>query len=72
MHNETLEKIQILLNGQVYETYSCTITELLGELKINKNIALARNSRVVHAKEWDSVKLEKDDEIEILHFVGGG
>lgn len=72
MHNETLEKIQILLNGQVYETYSYTITELLGELKINKNIALARNSRVVHAKEWDSVKLEKDDEIEILHFVGGG
>ncbi|MCX7698958.1 MAG: sulfur carrier protein ThiS [Candidatus Goldbacteria bacterium] len=37
-----------------------------------KNIAILVNDQVVKKKQWKSYKLSKNDEIEIIGFVGGG
>ncbi len=50
-----------------------TINELLKELKIlDKTMAVAVNMNIVKKDEWDKYKLNENDKIEALNFVGGG
>ena len=50
-----------------------TIKELLKELKIlDKTMAVAVNMNIVKKDEWDKYKLNENDKIEALNFVGGG
>ncbi len=50
-----------------------TIKELLKELNIlDKTMAVAVNMNIVKKDEWDKYKLNENDKIEALNFVGGG
>ena len=50
-----------------------TIKELLKELNIlDKTMAVAVNMKIVKKDEWDKYKLNENDKIEALNFVGGG
>lgn len=65
--------MQIILNGESYTTTAQSIAELIKEVDVKeKMIALAQNTAVIQAKDWDSTPLCENDEIEILQFMGGG
>jgi thiamine biosynthesis protein ThiS len=50
-----------------------TVGELVGSLGTAAGpIAVELNRQVVRKRDWDSVLLEEDDRVEIIHFVGGG
>ena len=58
MNNSNVAKIQ--LNGDPYEINGRTnLNELLNKLKIQKN-------------KYTDLILNKDDKVEIVHFIGGG
>ena len=69
-----IKKIKIKLNGklkQIDENYK--IENLIKDLKIPiKKVAIELNEEIMDKKRLNRVKLKKNDQIEIVHFIGGG
>ena len=72
MNNLNVAKIQ--LNGDPYEINKGTnLVELLNKLKIQKNkVAIEVNGEIVERKKYENLILNRDDKVEIVHFIGGG
>ena len=72
MNNLNVAKIQ--LNGVPYEVKDGTnLNELLNKLKIQKNkVAIEVNGVIVEKDRYANLVLNKDDKVEIVHFIGGG
>ena len=72
MNNLNVAKIQ--LNGDPYEIHNGTnLNELLNKLKIQKNkVAVEVNGVIIEKNKYLKLILNKDDKIEIVHFIGGG
>jgi len=72
MNNLNMAKIQ--LNGDPYEINKGTnLNELLNKLKIQKNkVAIEVNGEIVEREKYPNLILNKDDKVEIVHFIGGG
>ena len=69
-----IKKIKIKLNGKfltLNENLSLSI--FLKELKIPlKKVAIELNENIVDKKKLDKIKVQNNDKIEIVHFIGGG
>ena len=69
-----IKKIKIKLNGkekQIPENFK--IDKLVNVLKIPiKKVAIELNQEILDKKKLSKIKLKKNDEIEIVHFIGGG
>ena len=72
MNNLNVAKIQ--LNGSVFEIKGGTnLNDLLNKLKIQKNkVAIEVNGEIVERNKYSNLILNKDDKVEIVHFIGGG
>ena len=72
MNNLNVAKIQ--LNGDPYEiNYGINLNELLNKLKIEKKkVAIEINGEIVQKEKYQNLVLNKDDKVEIVHFIGGG
>ena len=72
MNNLNVAKIQ--LNGSLYEiNYGTNLHELLNKLKIKKNkVAIEVNGVIIERKKYPKLILNKNDKVEIVHFIGGG
>ena len=69
-----LKKIKIKVNGKITTiVHKSTMAELINDLKIPlKKVAIELNKEIIDKKRIKKLKLEKDDAIEIVHFIGGG
>ena len=67
-------KIEIRLNGETHELpASLNITQLLDHFELPKDrVAVERNRTIVPRPQWESVAISQGDELEVVHFVGGG
>ena len=67
-------KIKIKLNGKfsmINENLS--LLNFLKQLKIPlKKVAIELNQEIIDKNNLKMIKLEKNDKIEIVHFIGGG
>ena len=74
MNNLNVAKIQ--LNGDSYEVINGTnLNELLNKLKLQKKknkIAIEVNGEIIDKNKYTNLILNKDDKVEIVHFIGGG
>ena len=72
MNNLNVAKIQ--LNGDPYEINNgIDLNELLNKLKIQKNkVAIEVNGVIIEKNKYIKLILNKDDKVEIVHFIGGG
>jgi len=72
MNNSNVATIQ--LNGDPFEINNGTnLDELLNKLKIQKNkVAIEVNGEIVQKDKYPNLVLNKDDKVEIVHFIGGG
>src|SRR5688572_14064554 len=66
--------IEIRLNGEAREIpSSLSITQLLEHFDLPRDhVAVEKNRTIVPRPEWDRVALGPGDEVEVVHFVGGG
>ena len=64
----------VRLNGDVRECREgITVAALVEELGLgNKRIAVEVNRDIIPRDEYANCGLHQDDEVEIVHFVGGG
>ncbi len=67
-------RIEIRLNGETREIPSAlSIAGLLDLFDLPKDrVAVERNRTIVPKPQWDSVAVGDGDELEVVHFVGGG
>src|SRR5262245_55410335 len=67
-------KIEIRLNGESHELPSCfNIAQLLEHFELPKDlVAVERNRSIVPKGQWENVAVGNGDEVEVVHFVGGG
>ena len=72
MNNLNVAKIQ--LNGSPYEIKEgIDLNELLNKLKIQKNkVAIEVNGEIIEKSKYPNLILNKNDKVEIVHFIGGG
>ncbi len=68
------EAITVRLNGEFVQVENgVTITALLAVRGIDpETVVVERNRAIIEKQCYGVVRLEPDDEIEILRFVGGG
>src|SRR6266568_884626 len=67
-------KIEIRLNGETHELPgSLSIAQLLERFDLPKDrVAVERNRAIVPKPQWETVAVSQGDELEVVHFVGGG
>jgi sulfur carrier protein len=66
--------LRIQVNGDALEVAeNLSLPELIGNLKLKpEQIAIEVNQSVVRRAEWIRTILRDGDQVEIVHFVGGG
>ena len=68
------KKIQIKINGKIKSIKkNLNLLNLIEKLKIPiKKVAIELNQEIVDKKKLNKLTLNKNDKIEIVHFIGGG
>ncbi|MCZ2152857.1 MAG: sulfur carrier protein ThiS [Bryobacterales bacterium] len=66
--------IEVRLNGKSREIpEGLTLLGLLKHLEIKQDrVAIEFNREIVKAELWGSTPIHAGDELEVVHFVGGG
>lgn len=69
-----IKKIKIKINGKIKSiTQDSNLSNVLKNLKIPLNkVAIELNAEIIDKKKINKIKLNKNDKIEIVHFIGGG
>ncbi len=69
-----LKKIKIKLNGKIKLIVdNLSLQQFIKELGIPlTKVAIELNKEIVDKKNLKKIKLQKNDTIEIVHFIGGG
>jgi thiamine biosynthesis protein ThiS len=64
----------ITINGETKEIgQEINLTNLLKFFALpQEQVAIEVNKQVVRKKDWENIKINEADKIEIIHFVGGG
>jgi sulfur carrier protein len=61
------------VNGETHPGTPATVVALIDELAlVGRRIAVSVNGTVVPRSTWQTHALTADDQIEIVHAVGGG
>lgn len=65
--------MKIVINGQEQNSASITLAGLVEQLGMKQDrVAVELNRNIVPRAEWAKTNLAEGDQLEIVHFVGGG
>jgi thiamine biosynthesis protein ThiS len=69
-----VEPIQIIINGEPKQIATATsVTALVAQLELNaQRLAIELNRDILPRGQWADTLLKEGDQLEIVHFVGGG
>ena len=69
-----IKKIKIKINGKIKSiNQDSALSVVLKNLKIPLNkVAIELNEEIIDKKKINKINLNKNDKIEIVHFIGGG
>ena len=66
--------MKVLINGETKEiSNELNLSELLEHFSLpQERIAIELNKEVVRKKDWENIKVNDGDKLEVIHFVCGG
>ena len=69
-----IKKIKIKINGKIKSIIpDSNLSMVLKNLKIPLNkVAIELNEEIIDKNKISKIKLNKNDKVEIVHFIGGG
>ena len=63
----------VRVNGETREVIAGSIADMLRSLEIDpRTVVVELNREIVRRPELESTYIKEGDEIELVHFVGGG
>jgi sulfur carrier protein len=66
-------EIAITLNGEPRAVSAATVADLLREIGLDtRKVAVERNEEIVPRSTYADTRLTQGDQLEIVHFIGGG
>ena len=73
MAHAVAEQISLTVNGDPRRTAAATIADFVRELGLEpKKVAVEHNGEISPRSGLEEAKLADGDQLEIVHFVGGG
>ncbi|WP_456316905.1 sulfur carrier protein ThiS [Teichococcus globiformis] len=68
------DSIEITVNGETRVIQpAVTVAQLLANLSLDtRKVAVERNLEIVPRSAYDATALAQGDQLEIVHFIGGG
>jgi thiamine biosynthesis protein ThiS len=72
--NDYFQRVHVIINGEPRELHrEVTVAALVGELGLSQRRIAVEINREIVARDAYSMRILTDgDQIEIVHFVGGG
>jgi thiamine biosynthesis protein ThiS len=65
--------MKLTINGQEQDVSSATLAKLIEQLGMKPDrVAVELNCNIVPRDQWAVTNLSEGDQLEIVHFVGGG
>ena len=65
--------MMLRINGEERSSAAATLAALVAELGMKGDrVAVELNREIVPRARWEATALREGDELEIVHFVGGG
>jgi len=65
--------MNLIINGESRAHSAVTLTALVEQLGMKPDrVAIELNREIVPRDRWPQTKLNDGDQLEIVHFVGGG
>jgi thiamine biosynthesis protein ThiS len=63
----------LTINGEARTASAENLTALVDELRMKPDrVAIELNRQIIPRDQWPQTKLNDGDQLEIVHFVGGG
>ena len=70
---ENRSEMKLIINGQEQNLASATLAQLIEQLGMKQDrVAVELNRNIVPRDQWPETRLAEGDQLEIVHFVGGG
>ncbi len=65
--------MRLVINGQEQTSSALTLAQLIEQLGMKQDrVAVELNRNIVARDQWAATQLAEGDQLEIVHFVGGG
>jgi len=65
--------MDIIINGERQDSSADTLSALVDQLGMKSDrVAVELNRKIVPRDRWAETRLAEGDQLEIVHFVGGG
>jgi len=65
--------MNIIINGERQDSSADTLSALVDQLGMKSDrVAVELNRKIVPRDRWAETRLAEGDQLEIVHFVGGG
>ena len=65
--------MKLTINGQPQDSAPSTLAQLIEHLGMKQDrVAVELNRNIVPRDQWAETHLAEGDQLEIVHFVGGG
>ena len=65
--------MKLIINGQQQDSAAGTLAQLIEQLGMKQDrVAVELNRNIVPRGQWPETRLAEGDNLEIVHFVGGG
>ena len=65
--------MKLTINGQEQDSAPVTLAKLVEQLGMKQDrVAVELNRSIVPREQWAETHLAEGDQLEIVHFVGGG
>ena len=65
--------MKLTINGREQDVSSATLAKLIEQLGMKPDrVAVELNRNIVPRDQWATTSLAEGDQLEIVHFVGGG
>lgn len=72
--SQTPDQISLTINGEAMQApKDSTLADLVARLGLDiRKLAIERNLEIVPRSEYAATRLQAGDQLEVVHFVGGG
>ncbi len=65
--------MKLIINGRQQDSAAGTLAQLIEQLGMKQDrVAVELNRNIVPRGQWPETSLAEGDNLEIVHFVGGG